>query len=792
MTAAEKVPVPGWPAPFDDALVDHGRDLMARHGGLLVVGPPGTGRLALARSIAAPGHLRIHRGTLAAASTPLYALRRLARHLDIHDDRSTADLALHLDSGRPADLPTLTVVLIGADLCDGPSLRTLLERAANHQIGLIGTIRPEALRHQPALSTAPTIQLPALGRHGVAHLLRQRFGREPDPVAVEFVHSRSQGIYDAVISVTESAVSLGLLAAVEDTLTLMPDPWDSADLPPVPLSAGSFHLHDLLDGGPELTDLLQIVALVDEVDVHELMAALPPGPLDLAVSHGVLKIEDGVVSFVLAAEAAAIDSAMTLPRRLEIHQQYQARFPRTFERPRAAMRAALCRRKVRRHVEPELAVRAARQANLEGLYREAVTITEPESPGEAVAGPMERAFALVELGEVPAIVELIESTDPAVLTDEELTDFILLRWTYLPPRADKDQDVLTGDAESVRRRTAVLQLARLWATAFQRGGPELESEARTLAFSGILGPLNTAICYLALSTLERNAGKPGHAVESARAALGLLRAVPTANAYVVEPAYEILAVALLDTLDFAAVEEILIAYSARTAPHGRIARMGHALWGSLEFRRGRVGLALTHARVCQESLSVHDPQQISTWVQAHTAELLAHHGLIDEAEALLETPDLQATLGRRQHDLEGRIALAAAFDATGHLDRAIILLQGVIAQAREADLRKAEIDAAATLVQIAGPVMVPELARAVAGLEDPTGVPEVWCRFVAAVEAEDMTALFALVAHLTDLGAVVLAAEISRFTLDFAGTGRELTAGQRLLLEHVAFAVSVD
>lgn len=777
-----------WLPPFDNSLVEHGRKL-AEHGTLIIIGPPGTGRLILARRIAEPGSVLIHRGTLASASSPYYALRRLKPNLGIVGDESPADLALKLDGLRPEGSDPVTVILIGADLCDHASFSTLIERATIGGIQLIATIRPEALAHHPLLGTAPRIELSALDHAGIAHLLQQRFDVEPDPVVVEFVHARSQGAYDAVIEVTESALALGLLAVVEDTVTLMAETGDPPLLPAVGLSPGSFPLHDLLEVSPALTDLLQIVALVDEVDVHELMAALPGAPLDLALSHGVLKEVDEVVSFVVAAEAAAVDASLTLARRMELHDQYSAVFPHTFERPRAAMRAALCRRKVRRPVEPELAVRAARQANLEGLYREAILITEPTSPDEHPSAPMERAFALVELGRTAELITLLEHVTPGALTEEELTDFILLRWTYLTHGLGDDSDVLVGDTASVRRRSAVLHLAQLWAVSFQRSSPELETEIRTLLFSGSLSPLNTATGYLVLSTCQRHGGRSSQAAESARTALNLLRDNPIANAYVLEPAYEILLIALLDTLDFPAVEEVLVEYSSRPAPHGRAARMGHALWGLLEHRRGRIGLALTHAQLCLASLEKTDPQEIRGWVRAMTIELLAQHGRLDEVESMLTRPDVGPTSRRLQHDLERRTAEASSYDAVGRLDEAITILQGVVVEARATGLSKAEIDAAAMLVQIAGPPMLLQLKRAVDRVEDPTGIPAVWSRFVAAVESENVNGLFLLAGHLAGLKAAALAAEIARFTLDFAdASGPDLTNGERLLLERVAYA----
>lgn len=789
MTSFDRLPTSSWLPPFEESLVERGRELMLRNGSLFVVGQPGSGRLTLAHRIRGNGPVLAHRGSLAGSSTPYYALRRLDPSVDVCD-RTPAEIALELARRRSDDREPTTVLLIGVDLCDHASLSTLIEHASTGAIHLIGTIRPAALAHHRLLGTAPTIELPALDHAGITRLLRIRYG-EPDPVAVEFVHARSQGAYEAVVSVTESAVELGLLAVIDETLTLMPRPGEPPGLPPLELSPSSFHLHELLEFSPELTDLLHIVALVDEADVHELLAALPDAPLDLVLSHGVLQVVDDIVTFVIDAEAAAVAESLTLPRRADLHDRYSALFPRTFERPRAAMRAALCRQKVRGHVEPELAVLGARQANLEGLYREAVTVTEPTSPENLTPAPMERAFALVELGETASLVALLEKIDPASLDENELTNFLLLRWAHLPRRSDEDRDVLVGDEECLRRRSAVLRLASLWATSFRRSSPELEAEIRALVFSGALSPLNTATGYLALSTCQRNGGRPAQAAESARTALDMLVKNPAANAYVLEPAHEILIVALLDVLDFAAAEKVLIEYSSRPAPHGRTARMGHALWGMLEFRRGRVELALTHAQICLTALYDNDPQEISGWVRATTAELLAQHGKIDAVEAMLCEQDLRPTSRRLQHDLERRTAEASAYDAVGRIDEALTLLQGVITEARATGLRKAEIDAAAALVQIGGRALLPDLQRAVADLTDPSGVPEVWCRFVAAVEAEDMTELFLLVAHLADLKAAQLAAEVARFTLDFASSsGRDLTLGERLLLQHVAYRES--
>lgn len=779
---------PGWLPPFDESLVERGRSLVQRNNGLLIVGPPGSGRLALARRIAGPWPVRIHRGTLASVGTPYYALRRLAPHIEIDAGLTPADLALELDRRRPPDQPPVTVILVAADLCDRASFSTLLERASVGAIGLIGTISPGALRHHPMLATSPTIHLTAYDRDGVADLLRHRFGCEPDPVAVELVLSRSEGVYDAIIDVTERAVELGLLARVENTLTLMPDPGDTSALPPVSLSPGSFHIHDLLDVSPEMTDLLQIVALVEETDAHELLAVIPPATLDLAVTHGVLRIDDDVVRFSSAAESAAVDSSLTLARRLELHDRYSAHFPRTFERPRAAMRAALCRRKVRRPLEPDLVLRAARQANLEGLHHEAVIITDPED-GAPVSGSMERAFALVELGDVRELLHLLESIDPETLTEEELTDFVLLRWTHLgPPSQGFDDDLLVGDAETVRRRAAILRLAQLWSGSYQRSGAEPENEVRALIFSGTLCPLNTATAYLALATYQRNSGRTEQAVESARQALAMLRENPVANAFVLDPAHEILAGALIDALDFTAAQDVLVEYSSRPAPHGRAARMGHALWGTLEHRRGRVALALTHARLCLASVSANDPQEISGWMQGMTAELLAQHGLMDEAASLLARSDLAPPVTRLQHDLERRTAEATAFDAIGRIDTAVGLLQGVIRDARGAGLRKAEIEAAAALVQVAGLTSLPALTAAVDAGCGPSGVTAVWSRFARHAAAGDTAALFELVGELTRLDAVVLAAEISRLTLALPVTGGSpLSLGERTILEQIAY-----
>jgi hypothetical protein len=781
---------PRWLPPFDDGLVEHARKVLDESGGVLIVGQPGSGRLDLARRVAEPGPLLLHRGTIAGRATPYFALRRLAPTLDIPLDATSADLVLAMGRRAARGGPPPTIALLGIDLCDLPSLSTLIERSRHGEVRLIGTIRPEALAHHPIFRTSHVIELPPLGRADISRHLAHRFSCYPGPIGVEYVRSRSQGAYDAMVTVAEDAVDRGRLGAVDGTLTLIPDR-DAPDEPLALPSPDSFALHELLGTDSDLADLLQIVAIVEEADIHELLAALPSAPLDRVLSHGILKVVGEVVSFVVAAEGEAVASSLTLPRRADLHDTYSAQFTRTFERPRPALRAALCRREVRRTVEPELAARAARQANLEGLYHDTLKVTAPSGPGEPVWGAMERAFALVELGRVDELITLMQGLDPLTLTEAELVDFLVLRRHYLDV-SPSDDDARSADAETARRRRAAVQLVRLGERTRQGASSELEGEIRALVFSGLLCPVNTARGYLALSAVQRNTARPEHAVESARSALALLRADPFCSAAALDPAYEALILALLDLLELGEAEATLLEYSTRRAPHGRPARMGHAVFSILAHHRGWVTLGRTHAQLALRALDRHDPQGVAGWLRAVTAELLAQEGRPDEALALLAEPDLQPRAARIDYELERRVAEGAAYDAVGRYDQSTALLLGVVHEARRHGMTMTEINAAALLVQVGGRASLPALAAAVRDVEDspgrPRGLPAVWRRFVTAVEAEDLTALFALVAHLADIEVGALAAEIARFTLVLAESVEPtLSVGERLLLEHTAF-----
>lgn len=760
-----------WPPPFSPVFLDQSLARLDACPAIVIVGPVGTGRHRLATDIAArtaaggPAPLH-HAARHDEHNHPYRTIRQVFPAMCLAAEAAPADVeaaVLATLDGFPDHAPVL--VLTDTDLCDAPSLTLLIEMSRTGRIRLIACLTPETVTHQMALlSIAEVVDIPLLDDQQIGTLLRSRFGVRPHLQLISLLAEQTGGSYSALRDVADASFAAGELFIIEDVLALRPGATaDDLTWLRAPRSA------ERLGGGPPITALVELTALLGRLDANEARACFGPHLVDLALTHGTFTMCDGSLALTSTAESTRVRRAMDDTRRRELFGRFAGSVPGTLNRPGVADRAAEWWITAGRALPVHLAIRAAREANLTGRHHQAELYTDPSNNDQhADIALLDRAFALAEIGQDADLGALCARLDPATLTEDELLVY-LRRITHVEPSQLRDRliqrAVASADPETRRRRRAVQTLAGLVDQAFDVAGDEPINKLRSLTFSAQLSPCNRAITFATLSAVLRHSGRPLQAVEAAEFALQILAGQDDlVSAFHLSHTRELHVMALISAVDTDGAEQAFAKYTSGPGQPLRSPMMA-ALETSLAMLQGDLERALASARLCLAGLPPDDPHHIGGWVEAMLAQILVLHRRPDDARPIVSLAAARPA-HRRQLDLERRMLLAWAHDALADPEEALRLLADAADEAWKHGLSLALIEATALSVQIGGPPHLPVLLGAVDNLVDPSGVPLVWQTFARSAHRGDLPSLIAL-AELADSNrAGRFAAEIAQYVLD--------------------------
>ena len=782
---------PVWPPAFSPLFVDQARALLAERRVLIVVGPVDSRRDRLAAEVAdlpeGPSRHR-HVARHGEREMPYFAIGQLFRGV-VPPDAAVAAAEACLERGLgDLDEPP-RVVLVDADLCDPGSVDLLVRAAELGALRLVATLTAETLTVQQSLLSAGTVlEVAPLDHATVAELLRIRFGAAPHPRLTEALLERSGGSYAVLQDVADAGHASGAIVIRDGELLLdpgRPEP-DRHRLTSL-LTAPATDDPD----SEALGDLVHLAALLGELDVDEARSAVGADVVDRATTkHGGLTTVDGAIVFWSKAEATLVLRSLSHDRRIELFDRFATAFPRTVRRHGASVAAADWWRAAGHLLPVDLAARAAREANLLGHYRRALIYTDPANNDEhAAIVPVERGFALNELGDDTAFLGMFTDLDPKHLSEDELFPY-LRGVTLLDHDGDRDRlvarAVSADDPADRRRREAVKALADLAQTASGTGDERVANRLRTLAFSTKLTPGNRAVTFATLAAVLHHSARPTQAVDAAEFALGnLIADRESVSAFHLDTARETHIMALVSALDVPGAERALLAYSSGILARAGSGRIATGLQAYLAMVGGDMPRAIASADVCLTGLGANDPHQIRGWVEAIAAESLVHAGRIDEARDALAAAE-QHPSKLPQTDLARRTYIAATYDALAEPEEALDILAEVVDEAQRRGLRQAQIDAAATSVLIGGPPQVAVLLDAVDDLVDPSGAPLFWQAFARAAHTYDIPTIVDLVDRLDAIGARLFAARVAQFVLDMSRRATDLDTGTRDRLRTVA------
>jgi tetratricopeptide (TPR) repeat protein len=767
-----------WPPLFSSDFVEQTRSRLHRGRVLVITGTP-TGALdRLAADVAGmvdrPSPNR-HVARPGDGARPYFAVAQLwfGEHPAVDDDLDGVEhlIRQRLDQrDRPA-----SVVLVGAEQCDTPSIEVLLRLAESDDLRLVTTVAPDAHATLERLrQVGDVVEVGPLDADAIAERLQQRFGVQPEPAVTELVLNRSGGSYELLQGFVDNSVASGLIVVRDDTLSLddgvpMPDPDEQPD--------------------DSRADVLDVTALLGCVDVDEARASFGCAAVEHALARGVLSESDGGLRFVFGVEGAAIRRSMNGDRQRALHDRYSTSLARTVGLAGVAPRAADWWLAAGHLLPVDLAARAAREANLETRFRRALVYTDPAINQEHRAiTPVERGYALLELGDSGDFHQMFVGVDPDELTEDELFAYIRAA-QVLEDEDDREQLVrqaIAHDDPAVRRRReAIRTLAELVHQTFTRGGDRVASRLRALAFSGQLSSGNRAVTFTSLSAALFSAGRPVQAVESSEFALrSLLDSGEPISAFHLDGTREMLIAAHVAALDLDGAERALEAYS--TGPFGTGGgRLSLALQARVWMQHGRVDDALTSALQFLNDTGPNDPRQLRGWVEAMAAECLVHLGRTPEARAALSAADQHPSV-MPETDLARRTTMAGAHDAMAEPEVALEILNDAFEEASSRGLLQSAIEAAGAGVLIGGPPQLARLLGVVDDLVDPAGRPLVWQRFARAAHAYDIDSIVQIAIELETKEAYLMAAGVAQFVLDMARRATDLDHQTRAHLAELA------
>jgi tetratricopeptide (TPR) repeat protein len=748
---------------------------------LVIVGPVDGNRDCLAAQVAeipAGAAKNRHIARYGERAMPYFAVSQLFHGAQCPPDATIEEVRVSvLASLRDVDVPPW-MVLTDTDLCDPQSIELLLRTAEAGGIRLIATLTSETVTEQEQLvSAGRVIESPPLDSATLAELLRVRFGAAAHPAVTELLLERSGGSYAVVQDLADASYASGALIIVEGVLTINP----------IRQKPSSDRLTDLF--GPH-ADLVQLTALLGQLDVDEALVAFGAEVVDLATNHDGLRVTQGTLVFSLQAEAVLVRRSTAQERQIELFERFASAIPRTTGRAGVAVLAADWWRATGRLLPVDLAGRAGREANLLGHYRRALVYTDPANNDEhAAVAPVERAFAFSELGDDEALLRVLTDLDPSSLSEDELYPY--LRGINLLA-ADRDRDRLVAlaissdDPDVHRRREAVSTLADMVQQSFGTGDERLAIQLRSLAFSGQLTPGNHAVAFAALAAVLHHSGRPAQAVEAAEFAIGTLIAErDSVTAFHLDTAHEVHIMALVSALDVIGAERELTAYSAGVFASAGSGRITTAMQAYVAMVRGDMPESLASAHRCLSGLEDHDPNQVRGWVEALKAQGLVYTGRDDEARKALAAARRHPSR-IPQTDLARRTHIASTYDALAEPEEALEILAEVVDEARRRNLLQAQIDAAAASVLIGGPPQVHVLLDAVDDLVDPSGAPLFWQMFARAARDYDIPTIVELADQLDALGARMFASGVAQFVLDMARRATDLERATRDRLSTLA------
>ncbi|MET0820712.1 MAG: hypothetical protein ABWY58_07090 [Aeromicrobium sp.] len=768
---------PSWPPLFSSAFVEATRARLHRRRVLVVSGPPGGARERLAADVAGmidrPSPHR-HVSRAGDETRPYFAVAQLwsGEHPSVEHDLDDVEATVRQRLDRH-DQPA-SVVLIGADHCDPQSVEVLLRLAESDDLRLVTTVTPEAHAVLERLrQVGDVVAVAPLDADAIAERLRERFGACPDRTVTELVHGRTGGSYELVQRFADASVASGLIIVRDDALTLDPAaPLPGTDLQPdEPCGA-----------------VLDVTALLGWVDAAEARTCFGHAAVDDAIARGLLSESDGTLRYVFDVEGATIMHAMTRDRQSELFDRYSAFLERTVALPGVAPRAADWWLTSGHLLPVGLAARAAREANLEARFRRALIYSDSSSNQQLRAiAPVERGYALLELGDVSDFHEMFVGVDPDELTEDEL--YAYLRAAQVLDADEREPLVqratVHDDPVVRRRREAIRTLAELVHQTFTRSGDRVANRLRALAFSGQLSPGNRSVTFTALAAALFSSAQPLQAVESSEFALNsLLDSSDPVSAFHLDGSQEMLIAAHVAALDLHSAERALESYASGPFGTGG-GRVALAMRARVRMQHGHVDDALDSATQFLNDLGPNDRRQLRGWVEAMAAECLVHLDRAPEARAALEAAARHPSR-MPETDLARRITMAGAHDALAEPEVALEILSDVFDEAISRGLLQTSIEAAGAGVLIGGPPQLARLLDVVDDLVDPAGRPLVWQRFARGVQAYDIGTLVQIAVELEAKEAHLMAAGVAQFVLDMARRATDLDDATRAHLTDVA------
>ena len=791
-----QVPSPQWPPAFSTEFTRGALELLTIRPVLMVVGNPGSNRHLLGRSIVAlPEHTgAVWRHTCRhdESDQPYRTAQRLLGRLGGDADTPPQDVVEALrDLALEGPRPGPTLLLVDADFADQASLDVLGALAVEHRLRIVFAATPGTVGAAGRLAEiAERVDLEPLDPTTVGRLLRARFGVPPHTLLVAFAREWSQGSYANLCEIVDLVDAADAVLITEGLV--MADRSRLEDARPLLIAQRSPRAAARLGGSESSERLVDLVSLLGEVELDELVRCVEPATIDHAVRHGAVRRIEDVVTMVDVLEAEVVQSAMSADRMAQLWQAHAGDLHRSMHRPESAIRAATWCLAIDEPLSPTLTRASARQANLRGLHdRTAVFTDDAHTAADPSLVQQDRAHALTQLGDTAALTDLLARLDPAAIPEDELLHFV--RWTSrIVPEAERPalRDAAIGpgdDAETQRRRTTVVELAETYDRSFAESTPALVRAVRTTVLSGALSPVNEALAYSTLASLQRHGGFCSEAVHSGRAAVALLeRPDVDAGPALLEPTREILFMALVSDLDLGGADQVLATYQQLGGRYAVGGRLGALMEGLLAWYRGdlRLGLACTDLFLARAD--VRDSLNFRGWVLAVQAQCLALLGRVDEAAEVLAASEQTPSLQRRQSDLERRIAQATVHDLLADPEQALEMLTAVVDEAGAHGLHLLRCEALGIILLIDGPRRADSLLQAHDDVADPSGIALIWRTLARAGAAYDFPALVELARRLVQQDVGALAARVAQFTLDAGRRGTDLTAEDRALLGSLA------
>lgn len=775
-----------WVPAFSEEFIARARGLFADAPHVTIVGPLGSGRGDLAREVAGPAASAAWgRGSheVALEHQPYAVLNQLVPPLRASPIEEV-DAVVHRAGQLVGNISSPPVfVLHEVELCDSATLDVLSALVATGSIRLVSTIGPAAAADHRFALHAARIDLPPLTDDTIGDLLAERFGAAPHPTTIRMLAERSQGAYAILRRLADAAYEAGelkILAGVlvidtgvastqSDTVAMGTQRW-------APRFSGTFGSRDLVD----------VSALCLDLDAEEALAVFGHASVAEALHIGAVRRDGGTLTFTSRVEAELLRRSLEPARRAELFEHYGHQLSRTFEGTASAPWVAGWFQSVGEALTPDLAVRAVSVANRQGRYSLAVELADVVPRADWPSRlQVEVAHALAESGARAETAALIATIEPAELTDVDLFVFLRIAGRTLP--ADElsplvDRISATDDPD----HQSTVALHALSVRCQDEGSTDIGRALNSLVFSGRLSAENHAMALAIHAMHLRNISETGRARTLVDEAVQLLEELPLVATANLEIAREVQIFTLLTDADYAAAQTALTAYSRPAARYGNVGRLGTALWGISSFYSGNLSTALAHVTLCLARMPADDTHQLRGWVEAVTAQILVQIGSIDEATELLAMSADRPPHPRRQPDMERRLTRALALDSMGEPEEALDILQAMIGEAREHELRLQQVDAAALCVQIGGPQHLPQLLEATEHVGDDCGTSTIWKRFGAAIDANDMPALAELAIDLDTDNRRLFGAEVAQFTLDIARRASDMTPETRIELQRIA------